>query len=133
MASSSSSATKQLLAGYLAGRVSAVQLVPAIAAEYYRSADRGQRERLRPVMEVIERVAPGVVRLARADRGAGFDLQPAERAFPEQYEAELRQAAAVVLAGSAGQGTVAGAVEEGEPGLWSRIVRKVRRLFSASA
>ena len=135
MASASSSATRALLEGYVAGRVPAERLVPAIAAEYYRSVDRRQREALRPVIEVIERAAPGVVKLARTEGGAGFDIGLAERPFSDAHQAELRQAVNVVLAaewGGAGAAPVAGA-PPGAPGFWSKLVGRVRRLFSASS
>jgi hypothetical protein len=136
MASSSSSATRALLEGYVAGRVPAERLVPAIAAEYYRSADRRQREALRPVIDVIERAAPGVVKLARTEGGAGFDIALAERPFSDAHQAELRQAVDVVLAAAWGAGPgaapVAGATPAA-PGFWSRLVGRVRRLFSASS
>jgi hypothetical protein len=115
--------------------VPAERLVPAIAAEYYRSVDRRQREALRPVIEVIERAAPGVVKLARTEGGAGFDIGLAERPFSDAHQAELRQAVNVVLAadwGGAGAAPVAG-VPPGAPGFWSKLVGRVRRLFSASS
>jgi hypothetical protein len=123
-----------LLEGYVAGRVPAARLVPAIAAEYYRSVDRRQREALQPVIEVIERAAPGVVKLARTEGGAGFDIGLAERPFSDSHEAELRQAVAGVLAAAwGGSGTAPAAVAlPGAPGFWSRLVDRVRRLFSAS-
>jgi hypothetical protein len=129
MASSSSSAAKELLAAFVAGRVPAVRLVPAIAVEYYRSADAKQRAALQPLMDVIERAAPGVARLARTESGAGFDIQLAERPFPETFETSLKEAAAGALAGwgtAAPAGAVVGA------GFWSRLIDRVRRLFSAS-
>jgi hypothetical protein len=137
MAYSSSSATRALLEGYVAGRVPAERLVPAIAAEYYRSADRRQREALRPVIEVIERAAPGVVKLARTEGGAGFDIALAERPFSDAHQAELRQAVDVALAAwgagpGAGAAPAAGATPAA-PGFWSRLVGRVRRLFSASS
>ncbi len=135
MASSSSSATRALLEGYVAGRVPAERLVPAIAAEYYRSVDRRQREALRPVIEVIERAAPGVVKLARTEGGVGFDIGLAERPFSDAHQAELRQAVDVVLAaawGGAGAAPAAGTPPTA-PGFWSRLVGRVRRLFSASS
>jgi hypothetical protein len=124
-----------LLEGYVAGRVPAERLVPAIAAEYYRSVDRRQREALRPVIEVIERAAPGVVKLARTEGGAGFDIGLAERPFSDSHEAELRQAVVGVLAvawGGTSTAPVAGAPPAGL-GFWSRLVDRVRRLFSASS
>ena len=131
MASSSSSAAKELLAAFVAGRVPAVRLVPAIAVEYYRSPDARQRAALRPVMDVIERAAPGVARLARTESGAGFDIQLAERPFPETFETSLKEAAADALAGW-GSAASAGVVGTGS-GFWSRLIDRVRRLFNASA
>jgi hypothetical protein len=137
--SSGSSAARELLAGFVAGRIPAQRLVPAIAAEYYRSADAGKRAALRPVMDVIERAAPGVARLARTESGAGFDIQLAERPFPDAFETPLREAAAGVLAGAwSGAAAVSGAPTlettrpPEPPGFWSRLVERVRRLFSAS-
>ena len=128
--SSASSAAKELLTAYVAGRVPAVRLVPAIAVEYYRSPDAQHRAALRPIMDVIERAAPGVARLARTESGAGFDIQLAERPFPETFETSLKEAAADALAvwGTVGS---AGAAATG-PGFWSRLIDRVRRLFSAS-
>ncbi len=110
------------------------RLIPAIAAEYYRSPDARQRTALRPVMEVIERAAPGVARLARTEAGAGFDIQLAERPFPETFESSLKAAAASVLAGAweAAPQPTAREVATGL-GFWSRLAERVRRLFSASA
>ncbi len=128
--SSASSAAKELLAAYVAGRVAAVRLVPAIAVEFYRSPDAQQRAALRPVMDVIERAAPGVARLARTESGAGFDIQLAERPFPETFERSLKEAAAGALAlwGPAAPASAAAT----ESGFWSRLIDRVRRLFSAS-
>lgn len=129
MASSSSSAAKELLAAYVAGRVPAVRLVPAIAVEYYRSPDAKQRAALRPVMDVIERAAPGVARLARTESGAGFDIQLAERPFPETFETSLKQAAAGALEQWGTPPPVVGAAGSG---FWGRLFDRVRRIFSAS-
>lgn len=134
MASSSSSAARALLEGFVAGRVAADRLVPAIAAEYYRTTDGRQREALRPVIEVIERAAPGVVKLARSDGGSGFDIGLAERPFSVEHEAELRLAAAAVLEkpwGAAGSPQPAPAAPA-QAGFWTRFMDRVRRLFSAS-
>lgn len=113
----------------MAGRVAADRLVPAIAAEYYRGVDRRHREALRPVIEVIERAAPGIVKLARTEGGAGFDIGLAERPFSEAHAAELRRAVEAVLAGS-WEGT--SATPPSDAGFWSRLLRRVRSLFSAS-
>lgn len=129
MASSSSSAAKELLAAYVAGRVPAVRLVPAIAVEYYHSPDARQRAALRPVMDVIERAAPGVARLARTESGAGFDIQLAERPFPATFEMSLKEAAAGALEQ---WGTPPPADTAAGSGFWGRLFDRVRRLFSAS-
>ena len=129
----SSDVARQALAEYLAGRVKAERVVAAVAEACYRSGARRDagREALRPVLDVIERAAPGVVALARTEGGAGFDIRLAERPFPKQHEAELRQAAAAALAGMGERGGVE-AVVGGEPGLLGRMIRAVRRLFSAA-
>lgn len=130
--SSGSSAARELLAAYAAGRVPAARLASAIAAEYYRSPDARQRAALRPVMEVIERAAPGVARLARTESGPGFDVALAERPFPDTFESALKDAATTALAewSTARAGTTDGTTTSG---FWARLVGRVRRLFSASA
>jgi hypothetical protein len=139
MTSSGSSAVSGLLAGYLDGRVPPERLIPAVAVEYYRTGDRKTREALRPVMEIIERASPGVGQLIRTEGGAGFDIRLAERPFPAADEAELRKAVSTALAAwGGGVGTPEAIAEAttatpGAPGLFSRLVRAVRRLFSASA
>jgi len=131
MTSSDSSAVRGLLAGYLGGRVPAERLIPALAVEYYRTGDRTARDALRPVMEIIERAAPGVGQLVRTEGGAGFDIRLTERPFPTSEANALRHAVSTALATAWGGGEVTSA--PAEPGLLSRLVRAVRRLFSASA
>jgi hypothetical protein len=108
--------------------VPAERLVPAVAAEYYRTVDRRTREMLRPIMEVIERAAPGVGQLARTEGGAGFDIRLAERPFPSSDQDALRQAVASALA----EVSESPPVPASAPGLLARLVGVVRRLFSAS-
>src|SRR2546422_5762169 len=96
---SASSPVKDALESYVAGRVKAERLVIAVSAEYYREARDGRREALQPLIDVIDRASPGIVELGSADGGPGFDLRLAERPFPKQFEAELRQAAETVLSG----------------------------------
>ncbi|MGH7613776.1 MAG: hypothetical protein ACREMW_07030 [Gemmatimonadales bacterium] len=124
---------REALAEFLAGRAKPERVVAAVAEACYRRGARGDSVRagLRPVLDVIERAAPGVVALARTEGGAGFDIRLAERPFPREYEAELRQAAAAALAGIGGRVAVETA-PGGEPGLLGRMLRAVRRLFSAS-
>jgi hypothetical protein len=142
MTSSASSAVRTLLAGYLDGRVPAERLIPALAAEFYRTGDQRTRDALRPIMDVIERAAPGVGQLARTAGGAGFDIRLAERTFPASEEAELRRAISSTLgAWGGGKEAVGGTATGGgegvqrtreAPGFLTRLVQAVRRLFSAS-
>jgi len=111
----------------VAGRVKAERLVIAVSAAYYRDARNGQRESLQPLIDVIDRASPGIVELGTATSGPGFDIRLAERPFPKQYEAQLREAAEVVLSGSGKRES--GNVPTAEaPGLWAWI----RRLFRGS-
>ncbi len=129
MTSSASSPVSLAIAGYVAGRVKAEGLVALVSAAYYGDGGRGTRDGLKPLIDVIQRAAPGVVELAArpggagfairlAERldviqraapgvvelaarpgGAGFAIRLAERRFPKRYEAELRRAAENYLLG----------------------------------
>src|SRR6059058_2793105 len=94
-----SSPVKVALESYVAGRLKAERLVIAVSAEYYREAKDGRREALQPLIDVIDRASPGIVELGTAAGGPGFDIRLAERPFPKQYEAQLREAAETVLSG----------------------------------
>ena len=132
------------LEAYLAGRAKAERVVVAVGEAYYREAADGRRVVLRPVIEVIERAAPGIVALGRTDGGAGFEIKLAERPFPKGYEPALRDAAAQAL-GAEWDGAesrrltvdrenpVPAPGEVGRPRFLARVVAVVRRLFSASA
>src|SRR3989454_9013131 len=149
---SESSPVKEALESYVAGRVKAERLVVAVAAEYYRDTlnpkglpdGRGKREMLRPLIDVIDRASPGIVELGTVQGGSGFDVRLAQRPFPKQYEAQLREAAATVLSGCGMRD--AGWEYDGEathpasriPHLASRIsipgmVSWIRRLLRGSA
>src|SRR3989441_12665713 len=133
---SASSPVKDALESYIAGRVKAERVVIAVSAAYYRDARNGRRESLRPLIDVIDRASPGIVELGTVQGGSGFDVRLAERPFPKQYEAQLREAAATVLSGGgmrdAGWGNPAAAAHPASrislPGLMSWI----RRLFRGS-
>ena len=139
---SGSSPVNEALESYVAGRVKAERLVVAVAAEYYRDTRNGKRETLRPLIDVIDRASPGIVELGTVQGGSGFDVRLAERPFPKQYEAQLREAAEAVLAGS---GMLRGAADVGaqhaaplpktkpSSGMIARLVAAVRGLFSPSA
>src|SRR5213080_1856885 len=94
-----SSPVKVALESYVAGRLKAERLVIAVSAEYYREARDGRREALQPLIDVIDRASPVIVELGTAAGGPGFDIRLAERPFPKQYEAQLREAAETVLSG----------------------------------
>src|SRR5213595_3499179 len=93
------SSVRREVEGFVAGRVKAERLVIAVAAAYYREAGNGKRETLRPLIDVIDRASPGIVEVGIVPGGAGFDIRLAERPFPKQYEAQLREAAETVLSG----------------------------------
>src|ERR671918_1405105 len=97
--SSATSDVRDALEAYLAGRINAGRVVEVVAGAYYGERGKGKGEGLRPLVELIERAAPGSVELARSDGGAGFDIKPATRAFPREYESELRAAVEAILRG----------------------------------
>ena len=120
---SSAPSVNSALAEYAAGRMTAQQLVGIVAEAYYKGD--GRREVLRPVMDVIERAHPGIVELSASGEKPGFSVRLAERPFPKQWEPALRQAAASL------SGTASNISPLPSPGLFTRVVRAIRRLFSA--
>jgi len=128
---SSASSADDLLAGYLAGRVTAEQLVAAVTATYYQDAGNGTRDTLRPVIDVIERAHPGVVELTGSADRPGFAVRLAERQFPKRYEGELRSAVTAALQSHPASRISHPVQTAREPGLFRRIVAAVRNLFSA--
>src|SRR5712691_422329 len=98
--SSASSPVRAVLEGYVAGRVKAERVVEAVAGAYYGAQGRGPRDRLRPLMDVIERAHPGVVELSAGATGPGYTERLAERPFPKQYEVELRRVVESMLGGT---------------------------------
>src|SRR2546423_15034201 len=136
-----SSSVRREVEGCVAGRGKAERLVIAVGAAYYGDGGRGKRDGLGPLIEVIDRASPGIVELGMAPGGAGFEIRLAERPFPKQYEAQLREAAETVLSGCGMRD--AGWEHDSEathpasriPHLASRIthlVSWIRRLFGAS-
>src|SRR6266550_6526538 len=97
MTSFATSSIRPVLEGYLAGRVKAERVVAEVASRYYGEGGRGKGEALRPIVNVIERAAPGVVELAGAANRPGFLIKAAERPFPREYETQLRVAVELVL------------------------------------
>ncbi|HET8714012.1 MAG TPA: hypothetical protein VFM23_10070 [Gemmatimonadales bacterium] len=122
---------EEALAGYAAGRVTAQQLVGVVVAAYYGNGGRGTRDGLRPIVEVIERAHPGVVELASVPDKPGFAVRLAERPFPKKYEAELRTAVSSALNGEIPRPASPTPAPTRRPGLLARILRAIRRVFSA--
>jgi hypothetical protein len=108
--------------------VTAAQLVAAVTAAYYAEHGALSTEQLRPLVEVVERAHPGVVELTGSDGRPGFVIKPAERPFPKRYESELRQAVQLVL-GNDGVSVPRSVLPA--PGLFTRFIRVIRRVFSA--
>ena len=141
---SSGSSVNDALTDYLAGRATAEQLVATVTAAHYTNRGVGSGEWLRPVIDIIERAHPGFVELRGTTDKPGFAVRLAERPFPKRYESKLREAVQIALGQGIGVGSgVVGArhvvplqndniASEPAAGIWSRIVRAVRRLFIAS-
>lgn len=130
--SSVSSPVRQVLEGYVAGRVKAERVVAAVAAAYYGEGGRGKREGWKPLMEIIERVHPGVVELTGTIDKPGFGVRLAERPFPKEYEARLREAVQAVLGRGVPEATTLPASPFPLPGFLSRLYSAVRRFLTAS-
>jgi len=122
-----SSSVRQELEGFVAGRVKPERVVIAVSAAYYGERGNGKRETLRPLIDVIDRASPGIVELGIVAGGAGFEIRLAERPFPREYEAQLREAAEAVLTGM-GNGETGKVEPTTATGLWSWI----RRLFRSA-
>src|SRR5260370_42235121 len=135
------SAVRETLESFLAGRAPAERVVIAVAAAYYGQPGGGQRERWRPLIDVIDRASPGIVELGGVAARPGFAVRLAERPFPRQFEAALRGAAAAVLATGSGDADTPPAAEAPglaataipAAGLVTRLVPAGRRLFRAPA
>lgn len=134
---SASSPSRSALEDFVAGRLAADRLVAAVAGRYFGAAGRGEKEALRPLIELAERAAPGVVSLARRDGGAGFDVRVVERPFPQESINALRSVAQAALAASWSDAQTESPSPRPkslspDPGWLSRVVTAVKRLFSAS-
>jgi hypothetical protein len=123
---SSASSVNSALADYAAGRMTAEQLVGVVAAAYYGDGGPGKGEGLRPIIEVIERAHPGVVELSSSADRPGFAVRLAARPFPKRFEDQLRQAVA-----SVGVAVTRPDSPVPLPGLFTRILRAIRKVFSA--
>jgi hypothetical protein len=120
----------ETLEGYVAGRVKAERVVEAVAAAYYgEERGIGSRERLQPVMDVIERAHPGIVELTGSAEKPGFAVRLTNRPFPKEYEPALRAAVEAVLV----EAQHAAPLRAPNPGLVARLFGAIRRLFTASA
>ena len=127
---SSDSSANDVLVGYLAGHVTAEQLVARVSAEYYRETGNGKRETLRPIMDVIERTHPGVVELSSTADRPGFGVRLAGRPFPKRAEPELKAAVQQVV------DTLPEVIDpfpdapRRPPTILQRIIAAIRRVFS---
>jgi hypothetical protein len=132
--SSAASPIRTVLEGYVAGRVKAERVVEAVAAAYYMERGAGSRERLRPLMDVIERAHPGTIELTGTAEKPGFAVRLAERPFPKEYEGALKEAVRVAL--EKGQFSAPSSssfrAPLPAPGLFARLYTAVRRFFTAS-
>jgi len=116
----------------VAGRVPPERVVAVVAEAYYGDRGMGNGEWLRPLVEIIERAHPGVIRLAGIAARPGFAVELTERPFPKQYESDLKRAAETILLKRGDQPQEMGGGTR-PIGLVGRLVEAVRRLFSASA
>ncbi len=126
------SSVSEAVEGYVAGRVKAERLVIAVTTAYYAGNGSGPDDGLRPLIDVIDRAAPGIVELGSDVSGPGFGIRLAERPFPKQYEGELRRAAEAYVAAHGGDGVRPPAAPRG-PAPLARLFAAIRRLFTASA
>jgi hypothetical protein len=127
---SSGSSVNDALTGYAAGRLTAQQLVGVVTAEYWiQEPGSRSRELLRPIMEVIEKAHPGIVALSGSSERPGFAVQLAERPFPKRYDADLRTAVQAVVLQPIDSPAPSSRLQA--PGLFSRIVRAIRKIFNA--
>jgi hypothetical protein len=137
---SASSPVSAALEAYAAGALASERLVITVAAAFYGARDGKERARLEPLVEVIDRAAPGIVELTSVPEARGFAIRVAERPFPKEHEAALKQAVQAVLA-RASEPRVSPAATPppsphrplATPGFLARVAGLVRRLFSASA
>lgn len=127
--SSASSPVKDVLEGYLAGRVQAERVVEVVAAAYYGERGAGRADQMRPLMEILERAHPGVIELVGTPDRPGFAVRLKDRPFPKDHEGELRRAAAAMLA----QGVPAPGSLPPAPPFLNRLFTAVRRWFTASS
>lgn len=126
---SSARSVNETLQAYLAGQLTAEQVIAAVAAEYYRDRGNGTRDMWRPIMNVVERAHPGIVELAASQGSPGFHIRLAERPFPKRYEAQLRQAVGDVVATVPVSRASFPDESSPEPGLLRRLVDAIRRFF----
>jgi len=125
-----SSAVREALEAYVAGRVKAERVVIAAAVAYYGEGGRGKREGLKPIIDIIDRASPGIVELGTAASNPGFDVRLAERSFPKEYEPDLRRAVEAVLATEWARGTRdEGRVRPAHAGLLARLLQAIGRML----
>jgi len=127
---SSATSVRDALEGYVAGEIPVERVVGVVVAEYYGARGSGLGARLKPLMEIVERAHPGVVELTGSADRPGFVVHLAERPFPKRYEAEFRQGVQALLV-SGYVDLPRPAARAPRPGVITRVLRAIRRLFSA--
>lgn len=126
------SSVSQAVEGFVAGRIKAERLVIAVTTAYYGGNGAGAGDGLRPLIDIIDRAAPGIVELGSDGSGPGFGIRLAERPFPKQYEEELKHAAAAYLAAHGGHPTPAPTARPRNSAAIARLFAAIRRLFTTS-
>jgi hypothetical protein len=88
-------AVKRTLQGFRSGSVPAERMAEEVCRVYYENKQKAAV--LQPVVEVIERVSPGKVRLT-AGGGSGYTLEGFDRDVPKEAREALRAAVDLALA-----------------------------------
>src|SRR5437867_10196375 len=130
----SSSSSADPLIAYLAGELTAEQLMAAVTAAYYGNGAQGLGPggRLKPLMEMIERAHPGVVELSGSAEKPGFGVRLAERPFPKRYEGELREVVQRIVGAQHAAPLHDPSISVPPTrGILSRFVAAIRKIFSA--
>lgn len=117
-----------MLEGYVAGRVKPEQVAAAVAEAYYKEPGVRSRERLRPIIDVIERAHPGVVELTGSPERPGYAVRLKDRPFPKEHELRLRQAVVEALS----ETPPSPGSQLPTPSLLTRLYTAIRGLFTSS-
>jgi hypothetical protein len=144
-----SSTISQVLADYVAGRMTLDAFVRAVRTAHYGTGTRTEPS-WRALVDTIERAVPGTLELTGTTGAPGFALRALEQPVAPSHEPAVREAARQALEALGHEAepvgdpvvsvvgpAIAAAKEKAERGerggLWSRFVRRIRALFSARA